>query len=790
MWLVVLRSLAVYGGSAAALLLAARRFVFPIRLPAALLLAAAPLLFTGRAMLTGGVFAPLDIAYQAEPLRALRPEFGIRRTPNPLTVDVVSQMLPWRKAVREAVAEGRFPLWNPYVLAGEPLLAVQQPAVLHPATWIGMLLPLPQAWTFEVTLRFFLALLSAYLFFRGTSSGEVASLLGSFSWAFSDFLFFYVGYPLTGSVAPFPLLLLGLLRLAEEANRRAVGLTVCALVLMVTAGHPETLLFSVLGGGIFFLFELYRRAPEKRRRAVLLSLLAGLLALGLTAVVLLPFFEIVPQTWQHTLRQEVYAKGTRSEPLLESLRRLLGSLVPYAYGALGRSRVVARLILPAAYAGSLLLPFAAAGLASRAPRRWCFLVLGLFGAALNVRLIGPANVFAALPVFRIAINEYAIFLTVFALAALAVLGAERLQRGEGAAAFLAGTVATSLAIVLVCAARAGKLYEIGMDPAYLRARELLQVVPLVAAAVLVAVLSRRGRPATVSIAVLLVLLVAQRRLEEAEVYPTYPARAFYPPLPLLDPIPRGQPVRMAGLRWTFHPNIAAMYGVEDVRGYEAMVLQPLAETFGLWCVQLPSFYNRVDDPAAPLLALLGVRYVIAPPGLAPPEGFTAVAEQDGSRLYENARALPRVFVPRHVLWTDEVALRVRTMALIRDFSNDGIVGAAGSRPAGRYENGEASVEIVSYRAGRMALSIDARSASLVGTSVPAWHGWKLTLDGRRAPLLPFDHAFLAFEVPAGRHEAVLSYLPNGFVYGAAISLTTLAAAVLASVWGSGLRSRT
>src|SRR4051812_4746553 len=198
--ILVLWSLLVYFGTAALLLALAHRFVLRLRFLPAILLALAPLIFTGKAVLTGGVFAPLGIAYHAEPLLSIRAEHGIEPARNPLTVDVVSQMIPWRQAVREAISHGRIPLWNPHVLAGEPLLAVAQPAVLHPATWIGMLLPLPQAWTFDMTLRFFIAATCAYLFFRGTGSTELASLLGSVAWAFSDFLVFYAGYPLNPSV--------------------------------------------------------------------------------------------------------------------------------------------------------------------------------------------------------------------------------------------------------------------------------------------------------------------------------------------------------------------------------------------------------------------------------------------------------------------------------------------------------------------------------------------------------------------------------------------------------------
>ncbi len=217
--LLVLRTLAVYAATAGALLWLARRFVVPLRWRIAVLLAAAPLLFTGKALLTGGVYGPVDITLEGPPLSAYRSELGIGKTRNPLLIDVASQMLPWRQAVRESVANGRLPLWNRFLLGGEPLLGVGQPAIFHPGTWIGFLLPLPQAWSFDMTLRIFLGVLCAYLFFAGTGASEVAALLGGLAWAFSDFLMFFVGYPVTPSIAPFPLLLLA--HLAIVPRRRS-----------------------------------------------------------------------------------------------------------------------------------------------------------------------------------------------------------------------------------------------------------------------------------------------------------------------------------------------------------------------------------------------------------------------------------------------------------------------------------------------------------------------------------------------------------------------------------------
>ena len=71
--------------------------------------------------------------------------------------------------------------------------------------------------------------------------------------------------------------------------------------------------------------------------------------------------------------------------------------------------------------------------------------------------------------------------------------------------------------------------------------------------------------------VLLILFLAQRRLEAGEVYPTF-SRAFYPALPVLDAIPRRRPERVVALGHLFVPNVSAMYELEDVRAYEAMTL--------------------------------------------------------------------------------------------------------------------------------------------------------------------------------------------------------------------------
>jgi hypothetical protein len=779
--LLVVRLLAVYFLTAAAAIFLANRFVSPIRARAGLFLAFAPFLLVGEALLTAGIHAPIDIHYQGPPLSAMAARMGTETTRTPLLSDVVFQEIPWRKAVREAAKNGRLPLWNRFVLAGEPLLAVQQPAVLHPGTWIGFLLPLAQAWTFEMALRYLLALLSAYLFLKDLRCGEIAALAGAVAWAFSDYIVFYLGYPLTPAAAPFPLLLLGLRRLVAQGGRRSVALVVVALLLILTSGHPETLLHSVAGAGVYFLFEVGFAGKGRRMRPVLLSLLAGALTLGLSAVLLLPLAEALPHTQEQFMRRGWYAHIRKSYPIRETLRHGASNAMPYIFGVSGKGEPLAGFSEPSSYVGTVLWPFAITGLFSRRREKWPLVALGTLGAAMGARVPGIADAVSAMPLFDIGLNDRMIFFTAFAGAGLAALGLEdsRERSSPRAVAIAAAAGAVILTSLYVLRTR-WHMEALNMPPGYFRYRYLLQLLPLVLAAGLWLAL-QRSRRFGLAACMVLVLLLAQRRLEEGEIYPTYPSRAFYPPLHLLDAIPRNSPDRIAAVGHTFIPNIAALYELEDVRGYEAMTFKPLLETYGLWCVPQPIWFNRVDDPTRPFLSFLNARYVVAPPGYPPPEGWKILSRGEEGQLFENPRALPRAFTPRALHYEADSGRQVALLEGIRDFSNKGVVGESppgGSPGIGARANGEASVRITSYEAQRIALEVDAVQAALVATSVTAWPGWKLTVDGAPAPLVPYNHAFLAFRVSRGRHTAVLRYWPDSFVAGGAISAAALAISVL------------
>jgi uncharacterized membrane protein YfhO len=64
-------------------------------------------------------------------------------------------------------------------------------------------------------------------------------------------------------------------------------------------------------------------------------------------------------------------------------------------------------------------------------------------------------------------------------------------------------------------------------------------------------------------------------------------------------------------------------------------------------------------------------------------------------------------------------------------------------------------------------------------SEEAWKGWRAYVDGHPTKIVRANHAFLGVFVPAGKHAVKLTYLPQSFVIGRAITFGTLAMLALA-----------
>jgi hypothetical protein len=92
------------------------------------------------------------------------------------------------------------------------------------------------------------------------------------------------------------------------------------------------------------------------------------------------------------------------------------------------------------------------------------------------------------------------------------------------------------------------------------------------------------------------------------------------------------------------------------------------------------------------------------------------------------------------------------------------------------------------RAGEIALTVDARERAIVVVSEKRYPGWRATIDGgEEAVVHTANGAFLAMEVPPGRHRVEFDYSPRWLGGALATSLGSLAAAVVIVVLGRSAR---
>lgn len=758
----------LYFLSAIGTLILVRRFVTLSRSASAALILL-PLCLTGRALVTGRVYAPIDIAYHFDPLASMATRAGIDRVANPLPSDVTAQFLPWNAALRWSIAHHQWPLWNPFELSGNVLAAAAQSAPFYPVTLLGLLLPAQDAFGFMAAMTYFLAALGMFLFLRDMDLRPLFSLFGAVGWALSTYVVAFTHTAHGNAIALLPLVMLGARRVARRHDAQAIALLAAALVLVTLCGHPETTLHIVALASVYVIVS----TRQQIARVVAGGLAAGVIALLLTAFFLVPMIDALPQTREYLDRRAV---TQTSEPWSIVAHVLQNDFVPFAEGAPGEEEPqhedeLQHRAMGTAYAGAMLFaPALFALLRARTREKWFFAGVVLFGLLAGAEAPAINDVLARLPIFSLAVNARMISFAAFGICVLAAIG---LQAAIGERERLRWTfliVALGLTVfITVVAARST------LTPDFVRANTIREIVPLLLAFALLRALPMKRA----ALAGLLGLLLFQRMSEIGGFIPTVDRRAFFPAIAGFEHLPRGtgEPYRIVGQGPLFAPNIGALYGLEDVRGYQAMTFARLTDTFPLWSIPQPIWSNRVDDLTAPMLALLNVRFALALPDSAVPPSWRLVGRYPGYQLLENQSVLPRAFVPR-VVHTGASDV-MRGMLACRDFGAEAWIETEGA--ATDFVNGSGDVRIRSD-GSRLLLHASMRAPGWIVVSETAWKGWRAAIGHDPVKVHFADHAFLGMYVPAGEHDIELSYRPHAVTTGAIVSIASAVMLTIAFLW--------
>jgi hypothetical protein len=230
------------------------------------------------------------------------------------------QFWPWHHLAKTIAMAGEWPLWNPLLGNGTPLLANLQTAFFYPPNVLYFFLPVEHGLTLSIILHLILAGVFMYFYTRHIGLSPFAAALSALTYMFSGYLIGRTQFvTMVNAAAWIPLLLLSAERIAV---RRAISNVLwlgVALAVQLLAGHAQLWFYSLWLIGAYIIFRSWAEARSNNRRIKekwpWLAVVQGGwrfgaavgLAILLAAVQLLPTAEFMTQSPRHSGAERTFA---------------------------------------------------------------------------------------------------------------------------------------------------------------------------------------------------------------------------------------------------------------------------------------------------------------------------------------------------------------------------------------------------------------------------------------------------------------------------------------------------
>jgi len=197
--------------------------------------------------------------------------------------DLADVTYPAQKYFADSVQAGTLPYWTPFLYSGMPFLSDPQTGAWYPLHWPFYLIGItPHILFWELALHSFLALAGAFLLAHKLFSDPVAAAIAAMFYAWGGFFAAHSSQLAMFEAAA----LLPWLLWASLLERRYWLLTGTLAGLITLAGNFDAALYCFFALVCFLIAQSWKRAAA-------LILATPVLGFCLSAVVLLPWFEIV-----------------------------------------------------------------------------------------------------------------------------------------------------------------------------------------------------------------------------------------------------------------------------------------------------------------------------------------------------------------------------------------------------------------------------------------------------------------------------------------------------------------
>lgn len=693
------------------------------------------------------------------------------------TSDLIDAAVPsHQRLVRLVQEHGSFPLLDPYVFSGFPMLGDLLSLSAYPPAWLSFLLPPEVALTWLFPLHFLLGALGTYFFARALGYARWPSALAGVVFAFSGKL---VGHAYAGhvwvicAVAWLPWAFYGVKVCVHRGPciryASALGLIVGAWVL---TGFVQVVYFgglALIAYAIVLVLDQVRAEPRRGLTSLVYLGWAAVLGLGLALVLLVPAWSVA----QESVRSSGLTFEGANQLALRSkhvVSLITGKpfLGPYDWGW-ERSD----------YLGlwALLLAAVATVSAVRTSQDRYFVVLAAIALVFSfgdlTYLFGIAH--ALVPgVDRFREPSRAMLIFNFAVAILAARGLNDIMIGRRVVGpstwdvrtvFVLVGVGLAVAISLTALAIGGSISDL-LFP-------VSPVVTLGAAALLGVCLWKGG--ARLFAPSLVALIFVDLWLASGKLIHVSDPELLFGETPVIRFL-RNDPSDFRVLDLTNHLNHSrsGRHGIQLVGGYNPLPMRRYVEFIRL-LDERPSITPRLEERisaagagdlsimSAPaldrgrrdVLSVLGVKYVVAArsddyPGLLPVFRDPAA----GLWVLENADAKPKVFSVAEAMEVRDDGTAVLSALSRTDLRTIAVVNGESRLPE---RLAPVEVRTAAQGPGKRLLDVSASGFGLLVLSEPNRRGWVASLDGAEVPLISVDHVLQGVLVPPGTHRIAIEY---------------------------------
>lgn len=727
----------------------------------------------------------------------------------PLGYDNLKLFYPLRKFTQEELSKGRVPLWNPYVFSGNVHAATYQAAVWYPFNVLYFFLPQMHAWSLLIIMQPILAAAFMFLFLRTLRLSIASSVFGSLTFAYSGWMIamWQETLVLEHSFLWLPLALYASTMIWRH-NRLALGIFLLCLSLTfsVLAGFFQmslyTYLFTVCWNVYLFFGEKKR---ERRIRQGIWSLTAVILSLLVSAVQWIPALE----AYFYSPRATVESRHI-FEKFLSPFWHLVTLVAPDFFGNPGSYNYFEPLV----YLQERTVFFGIPALV--------FVLFIFFGKRFGDSLFWKIAAIVSLsfglsiptswiwytlkiPVLSVAQPARIFALSTFCFAVLSAIGVERYIREKN-------THGLRYAFGVLVAILAGLwIFALSQRIVISQRNLLLSTLEIFFLAAMFALIRKKK---IVVLAAAAMLVFHSWNFSRKMLYFSEP-RFEYPGHSVLTKLKE-----LAGYDriWSYGDgyitrNIPSYFGLYSPEGYDALYqgrygkLLHTIRTAGMLSEQI----NRTDADLSEtgqyetmtynpyrlrLMSLLGVKYIVeykvkeadaaVPPDLRFPGDSFALAWEDGLwRIWENKRALPRVWVAPGAKWfTDDQAMVNALYSPDTDLRQTVLLEGtnAGQPLTGKPDVSSASATITKYEPQKVELSVSTPAPSYVVLTDTYFPGWKAFVDDKQTKILRANYTFRAVAVSAGSHAIRYVYDPLSFRVGIAVSAVGIVGLLAVFLW--------